>query len=187
LILLVGSRARSQTQAPRQQNWIPDEIWSLGENATSRTEFSLDRSMLVMASKQDPDDDSLRRVIAGVDGISVHRFRFQGGPGYDPQILNQMRQQYQNAGWQHVSRAHDKYGYPSGTDLWLRLDHNAIRNIAVLFAGADQVNFISVSGAISPLDLLHLAGHFGIPKISGGVLVPPPDRQPQPPAAADAN
>ena len=128
--------------------------------------------MLVMASKATQDDDSLRRVIAGVDGISVHRFRFQGAGMYDPQILNAVRQEYRSAGWQHVSSAHDKYGYPSGADLWLRLDHNSIRNIAVLLAEGNQVNFIAVSGSISPLDLLHLAGHFGIPRIDGGVIAP---------------
>jgi len=33
---------------------------------------------------------------------------------------------------------------------------------------------VEVSGSISPLDLMHLAGHFGIPRIEGGVVVPAP-------------
>jgi hypothetical protein len=45
-----------------------------------------------------------------------------------------------------------------------------------LFARESQLNFIAVSGSISPIDLLHLAGHFGIPKIEGGVVVPAPER-----------
>ena len=179
-IALMSASAFPQTQVAGRQNWIPDAIYNLAENASSHSEFSLDRSMLVMASKQDQDDDSLRRVIAGINGISVHRFRFQGAGMYDPHILNSLRQQYHTAGWQHVSSAHDKYGYPSGADLWLRLDHNVIRNIAVLFAGESQVNFISVSGSISPIDLLHLSGHFGIPKVEGGVVVPSPDAAPLP-------
>jgi hypothetical protein len=170
-VLLTASVAAAQTQP---QNWFPQAIENLGQNASSRTEFSLDRSMLVMASKTDQDDDSLRRVIAGVDGISIHRFRFQGMGTYDPQILNAVRHEYSEAGWQHIAKAHDKYGYPSGADLWIHLDHNTIRNIDVLFAGPNQVNFVAVSGSISPIDLLHLAGHFGIPKIEGGVVVPAP-------------
>jgi hypothetical protein len=170
VILLIAAPILPAQAVP--QNWFPQAIENLGQTATSKTEFSFDRSMLVMASKADQPDESLRRVIAGVDGISVHRFRFQGPGMYDPQILNAVRQEYRTAGWQHVSSAHDKYGYPSGADLWLRLDHNTIRNIAVLLAGGNQVNFIAVSGSISPLDLLHLAGHFGIPRIDGGVVVP---------------
>ncbi len=45
-------------------------------------------------------------------------------------------------------------------------------NIAILLARANEVTFIEVSGSISPLDLTHLGGHFGIPKIEGGVTVP---------------
>lgn len=174
-----------QTQSPQQnsvaENWFPEDIENLGQNATSRTEFSFDHSMLVLASKVEQDDDSLRRVIAGIDGISVHRFKYHGPGMYDPQILDAVRRDYSMAGWQHISKAHEKYGYPGGTDLWVRLDHNTIRNIAFLVAGGDQVAFISVSGSISPIDLLHLAGHFGIPKIQGGVVVQGPGAAPYPP------
>jgi hypothetical protein len=194
-VVFAVSAALAQNQAqpqplPQQQNWIqqngfPQEIESLGQNASSRTEFSLDHNMVVLASKMDQDDDSLRRVIAGVDGISVHRFKFQGAGMYDPQVLNTVRQDYRAAGWQHLADAHQKYGYPQGTDLWLHFDHNTIRNIAVLVTGADQVAFVSVSGSISPIDLLHLAGHFGIPRIQGGVVVQEPGVGPVAPNASE--
>jgi hypothetical protein len=171
LILLSASALLAQPQPP---DWIPQAVSGLGQYASSRTEFTLDHSMLVLASKMDQDDPDLRRVIAGVDGVSVHRFRFQGPGMYDPEVLNSIRQQYHTAGWQHVAAAHDKHGGPGATDLWFHFEHNAIRNIAVLLVGQDQVNFFSVSGSISPLDLLHLAGHFGIPRLEGGITVPAP-------------
>jgi Domain of unknown function (DUF4252) len=171
LVLISISAALAQTEQP---NWVPQALESLGQNASSRTEFTLDHSMLVLASKLDQDDENLRRVIAGVDGVSVHRFRFQTAAMYDPEILNSVRQQYHAAGWQHMAGGHDKKGGPGATDLWIRFENNTIRNIAVLFAGPNQINFISVSGSISPIDLLHLAGHFGIPRIEGGVVLPSP-------------
>jgi hypothetical protein len=174
---LLTAAALAQTQP---QNWFPADIENIGQYASSRTEFSLDHSMLVMASKSDQQDESLRRVIAGVDGVSVHHFKFQNAGMYDPQILNAVRREYSQAGWQHVGSAHEKYGYPSGSDLWIHLDHKTIRNIAVLFARDNQVNFVSVSGSISPIDLLHLAGHFGIPRIQGGVVVAAPGNPPPP-------
>jgi hypothetical protein len=74
-VLIASSAALAQNQAQRQplppqqnwiqQNWFPQEIEKLGQNASSRTEFSLDHNMVVLASKMDQDDDSLRRVIAG--------------------------------------------------------------------------------------------------------------------------
>ena len=170
--------AGAQT-APSQQDWVPQNlvpqaIAVLGQNASSRTEFTLDHNMLALASKTDQSDDSVRRIIAGLDGVSVHRFHYQGSGTYDPSLLSEVRQEYRGGGWQHVTLAHDKDGGPGATDLWLRFENNTIRNIALLAAGRDQVNFITVSGAISPIDLLHLGGHFGIPKIEGGVVVPAP-------------
>jgi hypothetical protein len=67
---------------------------------------------------------------------------------------------------------HGKDRDASQTDLWVRFDNNAISDIAVLIAKQDQLNFRAVSGSISPLDLVHLSGHFGIPKIAGGAVIP---------------
>ena len=161
---------------PPASDWVPQEIASLGQYATSRTEFTLDHSMLVLASKADQDDDDLRRVIAGVNGVSVHSFKYARPGMYDPETVNAVRHEYHNAGWMHLVGKHDKNGGPGATDLWVRMEHNTVSNIAVLFAGENKLNFISVSGSISPIDLLHLAGHFGIPKVEGGVPVPAPDQ-----------
>jgi hypothetical protein len=171
-LIMTSAAALAQTQ---QQDWISRGIESLGQNASSRTEFTLDHSMLVFASKLDQDDEDLRRVIAGVNGVSVHSYRFPKPGMYDAEILNSVRQQFHAAGWQHMVSTHDKNGGSGATDLWVHFENKAIRNVAVLLAGEKQLNLIAVSGSISPLDLFHLSGHFGIPKIEGGAVVPVPD------------
>lgn len=167
---------QSQATAPVQpREWVPQGIAALGQDATSRTEFTLDHSMLVLVSKLDRGNEDLRRVIAGVNGVSVHSFRFPGAVSLDPTVMDSINQQYREAGWQHlVSNRKGDRGL--ATDLWIRLDRSAISDIAVLFVGFKQLNFVSVSGSITPLDLLHLSGHFGIPKMDGGVVVPVPNR-----------
>ena len=169
VVAMLSTAAFSQ---PAPQEWVPHTLVALGQNASSRTEFTLDHSMLVFASKLDQDDQDLRRVIAGVDGVSVHEFRFRGEAGYDPQALDALRSECHAAGWKRMVAGHKKDGLPAGTEFFLRFENNAIRNIAILHAGLNQVDFVSVSGSISPIDLLHLAGHFGIPRIEGGVTVP---------------
>ena len=178
-LFIVLATSAALAQAPTQ-NWFPQVIENLGRNASSRTEFNLDHSMLVLASKADQDDESLRHIIAGVDGVSVHRFRFQNMGMYDPRIVNAAREEYHRAGWQRIAGGHDKNGGPGETDLWVHLQNNAIRNIDVLSVGRDQVNFVAVSGSISPIDLMHLAGHFGIPRMQGGVVLPAPGSTPSP-------
>lgn len=172
LISTFSQLAHAQVQA-QQQDWVPSGIQDLGRNASSRSDFSLNHSMLVLASKLDKNDDGdLRRVIAGVNGVSVHSYRFSESGTYDLDTLKSVLQQYHEAGWMQLVGSHSKDGGPGQTDLWVRFENNAISNIAVLIARQNQLNFFAVSGSISPLDLVHLSGHFGIPKIAGGVVIP---------------
>jgi hypothetical protein len=172
-IIAQSQQQKLPTEAQSQsQDWIPQAIYNLGQTASSHSDFTFDHSMLVIASKVDQDDDSLRRVIAGVDGVSVHHFRFQSGAVCDPAILDAIRQQYQAAGWEHLARGHNKQGELIQSDVWFHLENAAIRKVAYMVVGRDQINFVTISGSISPIDLLHLSGHFGIPPIQGGAKIP---------------
>jgi len=171
LAFVLAISAANFTAAQEQKSWTPRSIEALGRSASSKTEFTFDHSMLVLASKVEPDDDALRRVIAGVSGISVHRYRFAADWQYDQAALKSVTEEYRAAGWKQLMNNHDKGG-TGATDLWVRFENNAIGNVAILVARSNKVNFVVVSGSISPLDLSHLGGHFGIPKIEGGVAVP---------------
>lgn len=170
--VLIAVAATSSIQAQPQREFIPQGIDALRQGASSKTEFTLDHSMLVLASKLDSENEDLRRVIAGVSGVSVHRYHYPGPWMYDPQALNAVRDDYHAAGWKQLVNNHDKDGGAGATNCWIRMENNAISNVAILLARANEVDFFVVSGSISPLDLSHLGGHFGIPKIEGGVLVP---------------
>jgi hypothetical protein len=171
LVVLISISTATFTAA-QQREWVPQGIEALRQSASSKTEFTLDHSMLVFASKLDPDNEDLRRVIAGVNGVSVHSYRFSGRWMYDPAVLSAVKEEYHAAGWKQLMNNHEKDGGPGVSNLWIRLENNAISDIAILLARSNEVDFIVVSGSISPLDLSHLGGHFGIPKIEGGVVVP---------------
>lgn len=172
-VISIAAASLAQGQQPRE--WVPEAVETLRQSASSKTEFTLDHSMLVLASRLDPNNLDLRRVIAGINGISVHSYRFPGVWAYDSDTLAVVKQQYKDAGWMQLLNNHDKDGGPGVTELWIRLEDKAISDIAVLAAKPNQVNLIVVSGSISPLDLVHLGGHFGIPKLAGGAPMPNPE------------
>jgi hypothetical protein len=177
-VILLSLSAVQLTEAQAAHEWMPQSIEALRQGASSKTEFTLDRTMLVFASKLDPDNEDLRRVIAGVNGVSVHNFHFHGRWMYDAQALSSVKEEYQAAGWTQLVNNREKDAGAGVSDLWIRYENNAVSNIAILLARANEVNFIVVSGSISPIDLSHLGGHFGIPKIEGGVVVPNTGRRP---------
>jgi hypothetical protein len=166
------SQAQAKPQPQPQHDWVPKGIEALRQSASSKTEVTLDHSMVVFAAKMDPNDEDLQRVVAGVNAVVVHSYHFPRTWTYDPDALNSVKEEYQAAGWKQLMNKHEKDGGPGVTELWVRLENNAISNAAVLQAKANEVNFVTVSGSISPLDLAHLGGHFGIPKLEGGIEVP---------------
>ena len=155
-----------------QREFVPRGIDELRQGASSKTEFTLDHSMLILAAKLDPNNEDLQRVIAGVSGVSVHDFHYSKPGSFDPQAVEAVRDDYREAGWKQLMNKYEKGGGQGVTDLWVRLENNAISNVAILVARTSEVDFFVVSGSISPMDLSHLGGHFGIPKIEGGVEVP---------------
>jgi hypothetical protein len=176
-LVLIALSVTQATEAQQSITSIPQALESLRQQASSKTEFTLDHSMLVFASKLDQDNEDLRRVIAGVSGVSVHSFHFPARWMYDPAALSSVKEEYHAAGWKQLVNNHEKYGDPGVTNVWIRFENNAVSNIAILVARATEVDLVAVSGSISPLDLTHLGGHFGIPKIEGGVVVPNSQRQ----------
>jgi hypothetical protein len=172
VLVIVSAVDLSWAQPPQSHDWVPKGVEALRTHASTKTEFTLDHSMLVLASKMDPDNADLKRVIAGVDGVTVRSYRYPAPSTYDPATLAVVKAQFHEAGWKQLMNKEEKDGGSGVTDVWVRLENNAVSNISILQAKSNEVNFVVVSGSINPLDLFRLGGHFGIPKIDGGVTVP---------------
>jgi len=172
LLVLIAISTATVSSAQEPYAGIPRGVEALRQSASSKTEFTLDHSMLVLASKLDSNNEDLLRVIVGVSGLSVHRYHFHESWGYDLEMLGTVKDEYNAEGWHQLVNKHEKDGDPGATDVWVHWQNDAISNVAILLARPNEVTFIEVTGSISPLDLSHLGGHFGIPKIEGGVRVP---------------
>jgi hypothetical protein len=106
----------------------------------------------------------------------VENFRYTRPAFYDPEVMNSLIARYRAAGWKHLVNANAHPGEGVTTDLWLHFRGAEIDDVTVLVRGQRDMNVIAVSGALRPLDLVHLSGHFGIPKVDqNAVMVPAPE------------
>ncbi len=146
---------------------------ALGRTAAFHTDFTFDRSMLQLASGiwEGPGDPGLADAISRLDGISVHSYHYAAPGMYDPRLLEAVRRQYSAMGWEHLVTAHSA-STRGATDLWISFHHMRATGAVVLFQSPTNLNLIAFSGNLSPLDLLHLRGHFGIPRFPGDALFP---------------
>jgi hypothetical protein len=139
----------------------------------SQTAFTFDRSMLQAADGFFANGDAeTKRVVAGLNSITVHNYRARDFARYDASALAAIDAQYRASGWKHLVNANAKNS-ASITDLWLHFSGPNISGLTVLTRGDRNMNVISVDCILRPLDLMHLSGHFGIPKVDeGAVMVP---------------
>lgn len=184
LVAPLALTAQASTRPPLrasifpEDNWVPEGMTALGSRASFHTDFTFDKQMLGMASGLTGDQET-QRLAAKLRSVSVHLFTYSQPGLYDPAALNAVRTEYSERGWQHLStgRSSAATPHPGRTDLWVRLNHGNMEGMVLLLANAKNVDLILVNGSLSPLDLLHLRGHFGIPRANndsfgGDRLVP---------------
>jgi hypothetical protein len=185
-LAVMGQNAQS-AQPPL--NWVPQGFEVLGQRAAFHTDFTFDRSMLQVASFFVGDaDPEARAAIAKLNGISVHSYHYASPGLYDPAALDMIRRQFEASGWRHLVAAHGKGDpfNPNQTDLWINFAHMDVTGMMVLISGPKDLNLVALDGDISTVDLLHLRGHFGIPRFSGDRFEPGKGSPARPPYVAPA-
>lgn len=160
-------------QGPVVLEWTPPALEYLSQHASMKESFTLDRTMLAAAAGMLPDSDGdARQAINRLDGVSVHLLRFPGDGDIDEDAVASMRAAYHLRGWKHLVTTTDAGGpvHNGTTDVWVVMDGVNVRGGVMLAETPKSVTLVTVAGNISPVDLLHLRGHFGIPQLDGDRL-----------------
>lgn len=168
LLLITPVASRAQNTYPND-NWVPQGLDALGRHASFHSDFTFDRQMLGLVSGLTGDEET-QRIVAKLRGISVHVYRYPEPGLYDPAALNTVRMQYRDRGWKHLfaDQSNATTTHPGRTDLWIRYDHDNVEGMVLLLENRTDLDLIVVNGTLSPLDLMHLRGHFGIPRDHDG-------------------
>jgi hypothetical protein len=153
--------------------WTPPALAQLSAQAVAKESFTLDRTMLTAAAglMSGPDAD-LKQAIAKLDGLSVHVLRFAAAGDADPAQVDAIREACHLRGWKHLVSTTGAGGpIHNGTaDVWLVLDGANVRGAVILVETPKSLTLVTLAGNLSPMDLLHLRGHFGIPRFEGDSL-----------------
>lgn len=172
----------------RQQRVLPPPLTpqafsvamaELADQPANHTGFVLDRSALQEAQnllEQGGLDG--RRPAAALSGISIDRYTYAQPAFFAPERMEALMAGYRAAGWKHLVNANQtpqNTAQPRTmvTDLWLHFSGANINSVTVLTRSARDMNVLQLTGDLRPLDLVHLSGHLGIPKVDpDAVMVP---------------
>lgn len=156
-----------------------DNLTNLADQPATHTGVVFDRSMMQLMLQQGGLDAD--RVAAALTSISFDTYRYKQPAFYTPETMAAIVDSFHRAGWKHLvngnqTPANEAQPRTAITDVWLHFSGPDIDHVTVLIRSARDMNLIQVAGDLRPLDLIHLSGHFGIPRVDpNAVMVPAPD------------
>jgi hypothetical protein len=175
LVLGLGLTASAVGQQPRGAQ---EALSTMASQPATHTAFTFDKDMLRLAGGDD-QGGPYQRAVAALDSVTFEAYRYHEPAFYLPESMASLVAAYDKAGWKHLvnqnaaSPREQTMPSKSLTDLWLHFRGAEIDDVTVLVRGPKEMNLIEVSGLLRPLDLVHLSGHFGIPKVDpDAVMVP---------------
>lgn len=156
---------------------VEEALRNLTSVTSNHTSFTFDHDMLQSATGFLNDGEGPPMQL---NSITVENYRYHEPAFYIPENMHALVASFNAAGWKHlvdrnVTPREATMPQKPLTDLWLHFTGPDIDNVLVLVRGVRQMSVIQVSGQLRPLDLIHLSGHFGIPKVDpNAVMVPAP-------------
>jgi hypothetical protein len=161
---------------------LNETLSNLADEPSTHTGFVFDRSMMQAArSMLESGGIDADRAAAALKSISFDSYRYREPAFYTPELVDSLTQSFRVGGWKHLvngnpTPANSAQPHSAITDVWLHFSGTDIDHVTVLIRAAKDMNLIQVSGDLRPLDLIHLSGHFGIPKVDpSAVMVPAPE------------
>jgi hypothetical protein len=140
---------------------VSENLMNLADQPATHTGVVFDRSMMLSS-------------------ISYDNYRYKEPAFYTPETMASIVETFHRAGWKHLVNGNQTPGNEAQprtaiTDVWLHFSGADIDHVTVLIRATRGMNLIQVAGDLRPLDLIHLSGHFGIPKVDpNAVMVPAP-------------
>ena len=179
---LSAQAAPNPTPDPHLSQAILDSLNNLADQPATHTGFSFDRSELstaldVLTQAGLPPD----RAAAALTGLSFDTYRYKEPAFYTPETMAWIVDTLHHAGWKHLvngnqTPANEAQPRATITDVWLHFSGADIDHCMVLVRTSHEMSLVQVAGDLRPLDLVHLSGHFGIPRVDpNAVMVPAPD------------
>jgi hypothetical protein len=178
---LLVALAQAQPPAPGPRD-LQTALMNLADQPATHFSVSLDRAELQAAQNLLVSGGlDANRAAAALTGFSVDNYHYPRPAFYTPETMAAIIAGYHAAGWKHLVNANQTPAntaqpHSTVTDLWLRFAGPDITGVTVLTRSPQNMSVVQVTCELRPLDLVHLSGHFGIPRIDpNAVMVPAPD------------
>ncbi len=144
----------------------------LAAKATEKNEVSLDANQLRAAmqmlpqGERDKQSDQVKKLIAGLENVSVRNFEFDKPGIVQDADLDPVRAQLaKTTGWGKIVDSKEKHEH---SEVYMLTEDGKTAGIAVIDIEPKELTVVIVKGAVNFSDLQGLHGVMGLPSIQIG-------------------
>ena len=167
--LLIAALGLTQIVAPAfaQEVRFPASFEKLAAKAEESVDVSLEGPMLKLTtqllSSNDPDQAKVKKVLSGLENITVKSYTFAGEGDYDPADIQTVRAQLKAPAWSKLVAVKSKSG--DNADIYLKISPDGIiGGVVIVVAEPRQFTLVSISGKLDLAQLADLGGRYHIPE-----------------------
>jgi hypothetical protein len=146
-----------------------DSLDRLAPKATETVNVEVDGILIKLASKilsdKDPDERTVKEIIAGLRGVYVRTYEFGKAGEYADSDIAPIREQLRPPAWTRVIDVKSLVDDPVNAEVYVASDGARVDGMAILVAEPREVTVINIVGDIDVEKLKRLEGKLGIPRI----------------------
>jgi len=152
-----------------QEIKLPASLDKLAAKADETVDVTLDGSLLKLAGRflsgKGDDDAVTKKILAGLESITIRSYEFSSDGQYDMADLEALRAQVKGPQWSRIVGVRSKKD-GGNVDVYLKDGGNGnLGGVVVLAAEPRELTIVMVVGILDPAQLAGLGGHFGIPEL----------------------
>ena len=164
LLLIVATGFVARAQDSRIQMSSLDH---LAAKASQTVDVNIDGRLMAIAAKalsdHDADERKVKKLVAGIKGIYVKSFEFDGDGQYSTADIESIRTQLRAPGWSRLVNVTSKKD--GNIEVYLLLNGEQIGGLAVLSNNDKELTVVNIVGPVDLEKLAKLEGQLGIPEL----------------------
>lgn len=151
---------------------FPPALDRLAAKAQATVDITLDKSLLGLAARflsdNDGDEVKAKRLIAGLNSVTVRSYEFDTAGEYNSADVEAVRSQLQPPAWSRVVGVRSKRN-SEDADVYIKTESNGnVGGVVIIVADARELTIVHIAGSIDPAQVADLGGRWHIPRIEIG-------------------
>ncbi len=148
---------------------LPPNLDKLAEKAEESVVVTLDKSMLRLAGRflDEGDEAEIRKLVGGLDSISVRSFEFAKEGEYSAADVEAVRSLFQAPAWSRIVGVRSQRSGRDADVYFKNTGNGQLGGIVVIAAESRELTIVQINGTLDPARVVELGGEFGIPRLEG--------------------